>query len=201
MYGTASHGMGAFTVRAIPMPDSMTTFLQVNQAIISRLEREAQREGPDHQNYRDHAAVEGAEADTSLGDEEAAIAKGEILQRPNVRLEEFWDAFHEIAKAAGGEWGRRIDHVWAFGPNRVGPNMLLDYRPEGERWYAFFDIIKTLTETDICVGMIGGHVNVMNRLHQRRGSPYSMSQVWRQVSRSQLFKDHSVQNQCKGWRT
>lgn len=130
MHGTAGHAMGNFTVRAIPMPESMTNFLQVNQSLIGRLEREAQHEGHDH----NHPSGEKGEADISLGDEEAAIANGELLQRPNVRLDEFWDAFHTVAKTAGGEWGRRINHVWAFGPNRVGPNLLLDYRPEAERW-------------------------------------------------------------------
>jgi ribosome assembly protein 1 len=138
MHGTTSHSLANFTVRAIPMPESMTTFLQVNQSIISRLEREAQHEGHDHQHQphsvHENGAVEGEGADGLLGDEEAAIANGEIFQRPTVRLEEFWSAFHDVAKAAGGEWGRRVGHVWAFGPNRVGPNVLLDYRPEGERW-------------------------------------------------------------------
>ncbi|KIM28418.1 hypothetical protein M408DRAFT_329481 [Serendipita vermifera MAFF 305830] len=135
MHGTASHGIANFTIRAIPMPETMIKFLQVNQSIISKLEREAQHEGHDHQNHHHHHPAEGGEAEASLADEEAAIANGEILQRPNVRTDEFWDAFYNIAKTAGGEWGRRINHVWAFGPNRVGPNLLLDYRPEGERWH------------------------------------------------------------------
>lgn len=120
------------------MPQSMTDFLLANKSIISKLEHEAQHEGHEHQPQlhpaQENGIAEGGADDGVVGDEEAAIASGEILRRPTVRLEEFWDAFHEIAKAAGGEWGRRMNRVWAFGPNRVGPNLLLDCRPEGERW-------------------------------------------------------------------
>jgi len=134
--GSSSHSLAIFTIRAIPMPEAITSFLQINQSIISRLERESQHEGHDHP----HPGTEVPDGTTVGGldgmdvDEEAAVANGELLQKPNVKLEDFWTAFQDVLKGAGGEWAKRASHVWSFGPNRVGPNLLLDCRPEGERW-------------------------------------------------------------------
>lgn len=141
MHGTSSHSLATFTVRAIPLPQAITSFLQTNQSIISHLERESQRES--HDNQHDQAENGGTNdlaAESFSGkeaDEEAAIAHGELLQKPNVKVEEFWDAFKEVAKSAGGEWAKHAEHVWSFGPNRIGPNLLLDCRPEEERWYVY----------------------------------------------------------------
>ena len=125
MHGSASHSLATFTVRAVPMPAELTEYLQRNQSIIARLEREM------------HDHVNGNQQQVSREDEteeELAVAHGELVQKPTVKLEDFWSTFAEVAKKAGGEWERRASHVWAFGPNRIGQNLLLDCRSEGERW-------------------------------------------------------------------
>lgn len=132
--GSSSHSLATFTVRVIPMPEAITSFLQTNQSIISRLERESQHDGHEHGTDVVPNGNPGDGLDGMDVDEEAAVANGELLQKPNVKLENFWTAFQDVLKGAGGEWAKRASHVWSFGPNRVGPNLLLDCRPEGERW-------------------------------------------------------------------
>ncbi|CAG7853063.1 Ribosome assembly protein 1; AltName: Full=EF-2 like GTPase; AltName: Full=Elongation factor-like 1 [Serendipita indica DSM 11827] len=126
VHGSASHSLATFTVRAVPMPDALTEYLQQNHSIIARLEREM------------HDRVNGVQQQDSRDEdteEELAIAHGELFHKPTVKPEDFWTTFTDIAKKAGGEWAKRASHVWAFGPNRTGPNLLLDCRPEGERWH------------------------------------------------------------------
>lgn len=39
----------------------------------------------------------------------------------------------EAFKAAGPQWADAVDHIWAFGPRRNGPNILLNRVPEYNR--------------------------------------------------------------------
>ncbi|KAG8798239.1 Cytoplasmic GTPase/eEF2-like protein (ribosomal biogenesis), partial [Serendipita sp. 399] len=145
MHGSAAHSLATFTVRAVPMPEVLTSFLLTNQSVVAQLEREARHEGHDHakKEYQENnlgpngeeSSVDGSTGRDEELDEQMAIVHGEILQKPTVRAEGFWDAFAKIAEEAGGEWIKRTNSVWAFGPNRTGPNLLIDCRPEGERWH------------------------------------------------------------------
>ncbi|KAG8836477.1 Cytoplasmic GTPase/eEF2-like protein (ribosomal biogenesis) [Serendipita sp. 400] len=145
LHGIAAHSLATFTVRAVPMPEALTTFLLTNQSVVAHLERVARHEGHDHMkkgHQEGSVRPDGAEAsgasqneDSEEMDEQMAIVHGEILQKPSVRTEDFWDALIKIAKEVGGDWEKRINSVWAFGPNRIGPNLLIDCRSEGERWH------------------------------------------------------------------
>lgn len=132
--GTSSQSVATYTVRAIPLPESITTFLQANQSIIIRLENQSQHESHSHDKL-DVPVANGSitEADDDATDE-IAISHGELLQKPTVLLEDFWATFVDICKKAGGEWPKFASRVWAFGPNRIGPNLLIDGRSENERW-------------------------------------------------------------------
>lgn len=43
---------------------------------------------------------------------------------------EFKEKFLEELKLSGESWAKEIDNIWAFGPRRVGPNILLNHIPE-----------------------------------------------------------------------
>ncbi|CAG8760241.1 10288_t:CDS:2, partial [Acaulospora colombiana] len=141
IHGSSAHSIATYTVRAIPLPQSITTFLQSNQSIIARLERISQHEGHEHERVGPpngnggpgEATTEDAFAAET--EEEIAISQGELLQKPTVRVESFWPSFVDVMKKAGGEWAKYASQVWAFGPNRTGPNLLLDARPEGSKWH------------------------------------------------------------------
>ncbi|PVF98460.1 P-loop containing nucleoside triphosphate hydrolase protein [Serendipita vermifera] len=140
IHGSSAHSIATFTIRAIPLPQSITTFLQSNQSIIARLERISQHEGHEHEQVTSsngETIGEGTAEDALTADteEEIAISQGELLQKPTVRVDSFWPAFIDVMKKAGGDWARHASQVWAFGPNRTGPNLLLDSRPEGSKWH------------------------------------------------------------------
>lgn len=139
--GTTSHNLATYTVRAIPLPEPITTFLQANQSILVKLEKQSQHESDKHEKPNGATAVPdgnegpiqepgGVEDD----DDDIAVSHGELIQKPTVLLEDFWSTFRDICKKAGGEWAKYSNRVWAFGPNRIGPNLLVDNRSENERW-------------------------------------------------------------------
>ncbi|GAA6034992.1 hypothetical protein JCM8097_002133 [Rhodosporidiobolus ruineniae] len=104
--GSVQSGLVTFTLRAVPMPSSITAFLLANTATIRRLQRDRRSTEPE-EDANEGEGAEGA-----------------------VKPEEFWERFEEVLAKAGRDWAGLAEQVWAFGPRRVGPNMLLD-RTEG----------------------------------------------------------------------
>jgi ribosome assembly protein 1 len=43
---------------------------------------------------------------------------------------EFKEKLLEELKLSGEVWAKEIDNIWAFGPRRVGPNILLNHIPD-----------------------------------------------------------------------
>jgi ribosome assembly protein 1 len=121
--GSSSHSVVRFTIRAIPLPNTVTSFLQANISIIKRLQKDAQNQ----QGLRDdHTRQNGNGAAEEEDDEEAAIADGDVVHKPTVRLEDFWTTLDKLLTAAGNDWKGVADRIWTFGPKRVGPNILID---------------------------------------------------------------------------
>ncbi|BGP37390.1 Cytoplasmic GTPase/eEF2-like protein (ribosomal bioproteinsis) [Rhodotorula kratochvilovae] len=110
--GAVQSGLVTFTLRAAPLPSEVAAFLAANTATLKRLQRDR----------RSGKADEDADVDASAGD----APEGTAL----VSVEEFWPKLEELLKSAGREWAGLADQVWAFGPRRVGPNLLVD-RTEG----------------------------------------------------------------------
>ncbi|GAA5948993.1 hypothetical protein JCM21900_003165 [Sporobolomyces salmonicolor] len=104
--GSVQSGLVTFTVRAVPLPADITNFLSVNMPIIKRLQRD-RRSGKADEEADDVAsdAVEGVEL---------------------VKPEEFWPKLEALLKAAGRDWAGLADQIWAFGPRKIGANMLID---------------------------------------------------------------------------
>jgi ribosome assembly protein 1 len=142
--GTASNNAATYTVRAIPLPESITTFLQANQSIIVKLEKQSQHESHKHKHPQNGPTLttdvlpsngSSVQGEDDEGDDEIDISHGELVQKPTVLLENFWSTFKDICKKEGGDWAKYSNRVWALGPNRIGPNLLVDNRSENERWY------------------------------------------------------------------
>lgn len=106
--GTLANQLLTFKIRAVPLPEDVTAFLLANASTIAKLQAERKTE---------------AEEDVEDQQDSAEAAQDERLQ---VKPEEFWNALAKVLDAAGGQWIGAADRIWAFGPKRVGANLLLD---------------------------------------------------------------------------
>jgi ribosome assembly protein 1 len=104
--GSVQAGLVTFAVRAVPLPESVTAFLIANASTLKRLQRDRR---------------------LAKGDEEIDELRLESVEGEKpVEVEEFWDALEGLFKAAGKSWVGMAEQVWAFGPKKVGPNILVD---------------------------------------------------------------------------
>lgn len=117
IHGSSSNSTVNFTVRAVPLPIEITSFLQANTSTMRRIQLD--RRGArvtDDSDDTDHIASKQL---TEAGGGEEKGAK-------EVKPEEFWAELEKVCAAAGRDWAGVADQVWAFGPKRVGPNLLID---------------------------------------------------------------------------
>ncbi|PVI02944.1 P-loop containing nucleoside triphosphate hydrolase protein [Periconia macrospinosa] len=114
-------------LRVRPLPPSVTDFLSKNSGAIKRLYSES-RDAEDKQKIADGitAASSGVEQD---GMEEAEQQEtGHTLS-----LSDFKKKLNEAFKEAKGQrevWTDVIERIVAFGPRRIGPNILVDATAE-----------------------------------------------------------------------
>ncbi len=94
-----------FTIRGVPLPENIVHYLQKNAGTLQGLLADRK--------------VQNAEGDTSM---EAGADAGMKPTKP----EDFWKQLAQLLDAEGGEWKDVADHIWAFGPKQVGPNILID---------------------------------------------------------------------------
>ena len=115
-------------LRVRPLPELVATFLNKNVGVIRRLytERKAQEDkvrrtsigGQDDEGEKDMDEVHGvAEPDTGL--------LSVLVFREKLR-----STFTE-ASDPEGIWANTVERITAFGPRRIGPNILVDATPEG----------------------------------------------------------------------
>lgn len=134
-------GLVEIQIRAIPLPDEITDFLLQHQSTIASMftkakGKDAKHKDEDDEDYRPRpavATVADAEVDGAHNtddeddddDEEAAVEERNEETRA-LPVDEFWKQLSALFDKAGGEWAGAADRVWAFGPRRVGANVLLD---------------------------------------------------------------------------
>ncbi|CAB5357897.1 unnamed protein product [Rhizophagus irregularis] len=112
-------------VRAVPLPQNVTTFLGKNAITIkSILDERQQRNKIETQSIED-------EEDTF---KDVTIKGNRILE-----VDEFLDQLEaEFNKASDKEiWKDIVDNIWAFGPKRVGPNLLINHVPNYKRKFSW----------------------------------------------------------------
>ena len=127
MHGSSAHSIATFTIRVVPLPSEVTEFLQANQSVIKRLERERLQS-----ETQEHSLVNSDEKATMIS---TAAAEGDLIQKPTIRAEDFWEALDQLLDKLGGDWKGSGKRIWAFGPNGSGPNLLIDSRASGDRRY------------------------------------------------------------------
>ena len=104
--GSVQQGLITFNLRAVPLPEDVTTFLIANLSTLKRLQRDRR------------LGREEVESDEARGD----VAEGVEPTKP----EDFWPELDKLLNASGKEWTGVAEQIWAFGPRRVGPNLLVD---------------------------------------------------------------------------
>ena len=124
IHGSTTNSMVNFTLRAVPLPLKITSFLQANTATMRRIQSD--RRGARISPEDDDAAALDLVASKQL----TTAGGGEEDGEKEVKPEEFWAALEKICEACGRDWVGLAERIWAFGPKRVGPNLLID-RPEG----------------------------------------------------------------------
>ena len=137
MIGSSSNGLVKFKIRALPLPEEIIEFLQANISLLKKVRREAearmpQQGGPTHPegSISSEAVSNETEGETGQDDMDdiPGGAEGDVERRPTVRAAEFWGALDKLFVKAGPEWKGTCEHIWAFGPLRIGPNILVDRR-------------------------------------------------------------------------
>ena len=118
VYSSSSSNLVNFTIRAVPLPTVISSFIRDNVAILQRLQRE-------------RAAADDNTIDQDDEDVKQAAIFGDVIRRPTVRPEEFWAALSHRCKEAGPEWADVVDAIWAFGPRGAGDCLLIDARKNG----------------------------------------------------------------------
>ncbi|KAJ6557298.1 hypothetical protein DFH09DRAFT_1163674 [Mycena vulgaris] len=115
IHGASSQNIVTFTVRASPLPRLILDFILQNLVTLKNLQHE--RKGGD-------AAFE----DTEIDEEDGSNIDGNIVRKPSVKPEQFWDALCGKCREAGGEWTDIAERIWAFGPQNAGGCILVDAR-------------------------------------------------------------------------
>ncbi|KIM43251.1 hypothetical protein M413DRAFT_444059 [Hebeloma cylindrosporum] len=108
---TSSQQVVSFTIRAAPVPPPILEFILDNLATWKSLQH-------DRKIQQGH----------SVDEEEEGGNYGDVIRRPTVSTEQFWDVFAQKCKEVGGEWADVADKTWGFGPHQAGGCLLIDAR-------------------------------------------------------------------------
>lgn len=119
--GSSVASLVSVTIRAALLPPKVVAFLQAHASTIADLmvEREAREE---------ETRIEGV-PNASEGNVHVVGPK------------EFWTKLDALLKQSGGEWQDVADSIWAFGPKRVGPNLLIDRTQQKRKRCVSFAIV------------------------------------------------------------
>ncbi|EJU03216.1 translation elongation factor 2 [Dacryopinax primogenitus] len=115
--GSSTQGLVTFSIRARPLPSSVISFLQSNVHVIQEIQG---GRGMQRVTSNVRTRVEGV-----LAMEEDVLGE-ETENRPTVQPQGFWTELEELLTAAGPDWSKIADQIWAFGPKRIGSCMLID---------------------------------------------------------------------------
>ena len=128
-------------LRVRPLPPSVTEFLGKNAGAIKKLysERRAEEEEGEHAPHRVH----GAEDDGIQEAEQREIGQSLSFEDFKKQLKQ---AFAE-AKGQKEIWTDVIEKITAFGPRRIGPNILVDTTKDGICGRAYVHPLQLISST------------------------------------------------------
>lgn len=117
LYKGSSHGAVTFSLKARPLPEAVTAFLQRNVSVIKKLQRDVIRITLSSSNSEEIDDDEARDGDAH---------RDELVQQPSVSVDEFWPTLEKLFEQAGPDWKGKslVDKIRAFGPNGIGSNIL-----------------------------------------------------------------------------
>lgn len=123
IHAQSSQQVVSFTIRARPLHPPILQFILDNLSILKTLQHNMQLA----QRGQKSNISEGIDPDVDEdGDEVDKYS--EVVRKPTVGQDQFWDGLKEVCKKAGSEWEEMVDKIWAFGPQKAGGCILVDAR-------------------------------------------------------------------------
>ena len=86
VHGASSQNILVFTLRATPLPSPILEFILENLATLRQLHLNQTSERDNEQFAGDNDELDGVDL------------HGDIVRKPNINRDQFWDAFHNICK-------------------------------------------------------------------------------------------------------
>jgi ribosome assembly protein 1 len=108
-------------LRVVPMPEAVTEYLTKNVGTIKQLQLEKRSEAEAKTDTDAVAEVQESAAVDGTGESH----EGTILSKQKFR-EGLEKVFNDEVKEDKELWKNVVDRITAFGPRRVGPNILVD---------------------------------------------------------------------------
>ncbi|XP_046678882.1 LOW QUALITY PROTEIN: elongation factor-like GTPase 1 [Homalodisca vitripennis] len=103
-------------LRAVPLPQDVTTFLENHQELIRTMDRHLHAHGSELSETMQRLTVQ-----------ESTVTMGEKTKKA---METFRTNLGDLLDKAGGVWSRStLEEIWCFGPRRCGPNLLINRIP------------------------------------------------------------------------
>lgn len=110
IHGSLVNGLVTYTIRAMPLPETITDFLLANTSTIANMSTQKEQQQDDTTTNLDE------DRDASDGTTQARL----------LTSEQFWTELEALFAKAGPEWAGAAERIWTFGPKRIGANLLLD---------------------------------------------------------------------------
>jgi ribosome assembly protein 1 len=117
IHGSSAHGAVTFTIRAVPLPNSISEFLQSNVSIMRKWLREGRVKN-------ESESTEFAEQGKAVTEEDAT-ADADSSQVATVKDVDFWPTFEKTCAEAGKEWSDLPGRIIVTGPHHAGSNVLV----------------------------------------------------------------------------
>lgn len=131
--GVTSSKQVSVTLRVRPLPTEVTDFLNKNAGAIKHL-------------YSGDKASNGAEAngngvEQSTSEEDTIDEEADVSEEKCLSVEDLKSQLKSLLETGKGRetWKNVVDQISAFGPRRIGPNLLIDATKEGCLPKAFGD--------------------------------------------------------------
>lgn len=125
VHGSILSGLVSFTIRAVPLPEAVVSFLLANTATTSAM--------LSHRSSEDGLSVSDDIDELDATDGQRGTGTGGVDR--TLSSEQFWKELQRLFQSAGPEWADATERIWAFGPKRIGANLLLDpVGKEALRW-------------------------------------------------------------------
>ncbi|OJZ84624.1 hypothetical protein ASPFODRAFT_48710 [Aspergillus luchuensis CBS 106.47] len=126
---TSSSKQLTMRLRVVPLPEAVTDFISKHVGTIKRLQTE-KRTAAETQSSEGEQSTNGTTTAESSQQMEASDATGEAREATSLSLKDFKQElaklFEDEATDDKGRWKDVVERITAFGPRRVGPNILVD---------------------------------------------------------------------------